>query len=873
MHVMPQRFSRAMLRVAVSPCLIWLGAFSQAQEAPLPAPADVPLGPPEVAAAGGKGFPRMGGAVPADAPAISMISDATLPDETLVIAGENLDGARLRVWAEGIVQDIEPLRSAGNRTQAVVPARFPKSTMLVWPVKDDRIGAPIRVNGATVWWAWPARLTLEDASRQQTVRVMGKNLKLGNAAARLYLAGPATARWITVTSSSPYCVEAALPKRLTAGRYRVWAHNGTGGPFGWSEPVTFEVIEAPGRTNLRMFRVDDFGACPNDGLDDAGGIQKAVDEAVRSGGGMVTFSAGVYHVSRTIVTPENVGAGIHFVGVGLGKHDPKTHAITGAHSTLRPLDGAPLPAAILRLAGRGSSVRNLNVVNGNDGMERGINSRHLMGQVAVQAYAPDLAFERVRFVLLDQRPDVPEEQRKILQLFDAALHILSPGVANIVVRDCEFHSAGTGIEVGTLQAGHTDSDPPDRSTDYVRIEQCVFRGYSRGFYKLPTNARGYLTMGARNHGVINENAKSLIVEKCDFAGADRRGGRMMNRSILNYNTSIRNAFYAHNRCHDVGMVGSHQDWNVNQGEQILFHFKYPHGGCFDVLAADAQSVSINPQDPRNQGSLRQPLVVSSRAASRILPEVGRNDHWIVFVTAGKGVGQYRVVVGRKDGAGRVALLLDRPWRVVPDCSSRITLGAAFRQNIIYDNEIDPGFVDPHSKTCGVLFWYNAVENIVAGCPLRHLGYGVGFNGSFRNPVCWNLVRDNLAEHMGGMSVECGKPACFMDSCTPSGGVADPLWEPDSDLNGWFEVGNLFRSNTGSDAPAGIAGYETTIATSRQTAASSCRSSRTTVSPAWRTESSSIRGAAGPLSGTTPSRPPRPTALLSVTTATAKRPTP
>ncbi len=773
----------------------------QPQPLPLPLPVDIPSGPADVAAPGGRDLPRMDGPAAPDAPAISMIGDATLPDETLAIAGQGLDGAKLRIWAEGTVRDVEPLRTATDRMQAVVPADLPASAMLVWPVKGGSAGAPIRVNGATVWWAWPARLTVEDARRPQTVQAMGKNLKLGSAAPRLYLAGPDTAQWLSVTSSCPYCVTAELPKGLAAGQYRVWAHNGTGGRFGWSQPAAFEVVEAPARGGLRTFRVDDFGAVPDDERDDAEAIDKATKAAAQAGGGVVAFSAGVYRVSRPIVTPDAAGAGIQFAGAGMGAYDPKIHAIAGTQSTIRPMDGAPPPAAILRLTRRWSGLQDLNVVNGNDGMEdRKINERKVMGQVAVQAYASDLTIERVRFVLLDARPEVPVERRKNLQLYDAALHILAPGVANIAVDDCEFHSAGSGIEVGTLQPGHHDADPADPSTDFVRIEHCVFRGYSRGFYKPPDSAYGHRSMGARNHGVINENGVNLIVAHCDFAGADRRGGLMMNRSILTYNTSIRNAFYAHNRCRDVGMVSPRQDRRVNQGEQILFHFKYPHGGYFDVLAAGERSVSVNPRDPRNAGEQSNAFGGGSRAGSRVLPEVGRNANWIVFVAAGKGVGQYRVVVGRQDDERGAVLLLDSPWRVVPDGSSRISLGAAYRHNIVYANEVDPGFIDPCSKTSGVLFWYDAFENIVAGCTFRNVNYGVGFHGSFRNPVCWNLVRDNVAEHMGGMSVEPAEPVCFMDCCMST---QPTLWQPKSDLNGWFDAGNAFRSNTGRDASAGI----------------------------------------------------------------------
>jgi hypothetical protein len=74
---------------------------------------------------------------PADAPAISAISDVTFPDETLVIAGDQLSGAQLRVWTEGRLEDLLPLRTASNRMQAVVPKEWPLSTMLVWPVRGE----------------------------------------------------------------------------------------------------------------------------------------------------------------------------------------------------------------------------------------------------------------------------------------------------------------------------------------------------------------------------------------------------------------------------------------------------------------------------------------------------------------------------------------------------------------------------------------------------------------------------------------------------------------------------------------------------------------------------------------------------------------
>ncbi len=131
----------------------------------LPRPTDVPGGPEGVVGPGGTALPPLGDEVALQAPAISAAGEVCFPDETLVITGDNLHGAGLRIWREGGVEDLPPLRTADNRMEAIVPKTWPTSTMLVWPVRGERAGRPIRVNGTTVWWAWPPRITQEDAAK------------------------------------------------------------------------------------------------------------------------------------------------------------------------------------------------------------------------------------------------------------------------------------------------------------------------------------------------------------------------------------------------------------------------------------------------------------------------------------------------------------------------------------------------------------------------------------------------------------------------------------------------------------------------------------------------------------------------------------
>lgn len=778
--------------VGAFPCVIQGGAAIR-----LPAPTDVPVGPPGIQAPGGMALPEMTEQVAPGGPEISAIGDMTFADETLVITGHGLDGSWLGLWSEGRYEELRPQRVASDRIQARLPEDWPESTTLVWPIAERGIGRPIRINGATAWWCWPERIRKVDLGKLD-LSLFGKNFSAGSRKPAFYLKCDSGGRWLEVSEVGCYRTTLRMPPDLSPGKYRVWAHNGSGGAHGWSEPLWVEITEMAVDATQRVTCVDDFGAMPDDGADDTAGVQAAIDDAIRAGGGTVRFSKGTYHISRTIELPEGDRGDMHLVGAGMGSYDAGGHAIREG-SALRFLEGVSPSKCMLHIGRRFTSVEGMTLVGGHEGIVRSIHDRSAPSQVVVRIGAHDVRLHEVRVVMLDLRPVVPAAERKDLQIFDAALHLVARGPSQISVEDCEFHSAGSGIEIGTLQRGHTEDGAPDPSTDCVRIEGCIFRGYSPGFYKEPLQPATYGTMGIFNEGIQIPNGKRIVIRKCDFAGADRRGGKMIGRSICVYNTSVRELYISDNKSHDVGMVCPREDRAVNQGEQVLFHFRYPHGGYFDALEAGAADVSINPSDPRNSGKITSPHMASDRAGSRILDEVGTNDHWIVFISAGKGAGQYRAVTGITRLVDRVVLGVTPGWRVAPDRTSRITLTTAFRRNIISHNSIDAGFIDPRCKVSGILFWFNAFENIVYGNRLRHLGYGIGFNSSFRNPCGWNLVRCNSMERMGGMAVECNEPAFYFDSCRTAGGPDGPLYRKDSDVAGWYAVGNIARSNRGQEA--------------------------------------------------------------------------
>ena len=776
----------------------------------LPNPTDIPLGPDDVAPLAWSDSPAMSGISTADAPAISAISDVTFPDETLVITGAGLAGATLRIWAGDRVVDVGPLRAVYDRMQAVVPADLPKSTMLVWPVREEAAGAPIRVNGATAWWTWPARAIAHTPG--QTVRVFGKNLTLDGASPRVYMRGRGIDQWLDVASSNPYQIEANLPNDLAEGAYEVWAHNGTGGAWGWSKRVTFDVVAATDGDELPTFHVGDFGARADNGADAWEAISAAVRGAQDAGGGTVEFGPGTYGLSQPVVIDGDGPAGICLVGAGMGEHSwsnappPNdhmvTHRLTGTHTLVAPLDDGPWPKDLIQIRRRGSALRDMTVLNHADAGK----------QRCLTIAAHDVTVERVRAIVVDERPrfegwDMPEEQ-VTKDIYEARLQdegvarIDAPGKANIVIRRCEFHHPGAGIDTPRLRGKlhHSPHSPPcPTSTDYIQITDCTFRGYFDGRLEPWLENRQYQGLrGWSNMAWVNYNCKNVIVERCDIAGADKAHFKVITRSLNHVNTSIRELYLAHNRCHDVAPTSMTPGYHENKGEQFLFHLMYPQGGLFDVLDAREEALVVDPTDPKYAATEgRRPAVDFSGVAFSAVPDdVDVNpSHWVVFVCAGRGVGQYRVLSAcERHDDGKVTLRVQEPWRVELDTTSRIVLNAAYRRVIIHDNEIDGGHCDRVIKSHGVTFWANSFGNVIAGNTYRNLTGGVVINTFYRCPTGWNLTRDNCIEHIhgnGGDTVFPGKGAFYVDHIR--------ALNPPPEDRVWYSVGNVARSNQCRDA--------------------------------------------------------------------------
>ena len=659
-------------------------------------------------------------------PAISEASRATHPGETLVIMGVGLEGARLRVWVGDQQFDLDALKGADDRMFVVVPNELPDgkpvplSTMLVWPTRAGRTGEPIRINAADAWWAWPVRLRAD--SPGQRVRLFGANLSLPQADARVVLEPPASVGPVIelpVTGSEPFCLDATIPDSLSPGSYKLWAHNGTGGAFGWSGSVQIDVVQKR-RAPDAVFRVDDYPGT------DTQKIRAACKSARAAGGGILQLSDRTYLLEEMVHIHGEVPIVVR--GAGMGQWDNQAQSFLGPGTLV--IDQTSTDGDVVwLLSADGAEMHDLTLVSDHAGGSR----RH-----TVRLAGSDQFLKNVRVVNRGPTPI-------------ACISVIQPGLAGITLDGCDLHTNRMGVIVNA-------------GTHGVRITDTKVRGYfsaGRG-----TEADAFVNMGSSR----------FIVEHCEVTSHARTRGKALSRTCLLYDSGIRDCYLAHNRSIDVGPDPSVEGMARNVGEQYLFHQRGPLGGVYRVVDAGPDWVTLNADVPRMTS--------------------GQEDEWVVFIAKGRGLGQYRPVIG---GLGdRVEL--EYPWRVMPDADSVVIIQRAFRRNIVYDNFIDPrpdGSNWPANyKTAGVYFYLGAFNNIVAGNRINHTAVGVGFACDTELPNGWNLVRDNTLSNLRGWAGGAAYIPMFYNE--HSRGLDPNGIEAQTHVT---SIGNIYRGNTAAGGRA------------------------------------------------------------------------
>ena len=219
------------------------------------------------------------------------------PDQSFLLIGERF-GGELLAWGP------DPDRAGGREikpkvqmaTDGCLMGTLPETAydgpIVVWAKNAQGWSDPIVLNAPQAWWCQP-----EVATAGETLRLFGRDLAqrpdFSRAFVGLTRSGQRIA-WLKVVRSGKYQVQVELPRALERGAYEIRVHAGTGGAFGWSEPLPLTIRGPAGRAPNAVVSLP------------SGNVQQAVDRLAAYGGGTVKLSEGEYQLSGTLVVPADV---------------------------------------------------------------------------------------------------------------------------------------------------------------------------------------------------------------------------------------------------------------------------------------------------------------------------------------------------------------------------------------------------------------------------------------------------------------------------------------------------------------------------------------------------------------------------------------
>lgn len=492
---------------------------------------------------GGVALPETRASVDSGSPAIGYCTDACRIDETAAIFGDKLADAEFVLWSEGLLCEVEPIRQATDRAQLAIPTRgasivdalprvLDNSTMLLWPRNFSGYGRPVRINGPKINWVWPGRVW---ANRPfQTVRLFGRSLAFADRKSLVVAKrGNDPPIKLQIKFQGEYEIEAMLPAGYQPGTYTVWAHNETGGRFGWSNAGTF-LVEANPYNVSPIFAVDSQA-----GATDNAKIANAIAAANAAGGGTVSFSAREYTLNARVFATGAAQNPIRFQGAGRGRTVLKCW-----------------PEEFLWLTCAGSEVRDLSL----DGLLISVRNK-------------DMTIDNVEGKVIDYQGAIST----YAEFYPGGLN---PRInLNLLVTNSSFTGTSAAAVLG--------------QSSFTTFQNCEFFGrYEDGEYAAVGDATpNYRGQNLGNHGISVYSCQNLLVERCRFASEDALNGKILTRGIGVIHNTDANHVYKANSFERIGAFDTADNVETNSGEIVMFHGEEV-GVVKSVVEADWQSITL-----------------------------------------------------------------------------------------------------------------------------------------------------------------------------------------------------------------------------------------------------------------------------------------
>ena len=262
------------------------------------------------------------------APVIIWASDPVRSGETVVVRGDAFGRkakVEVSVSGQGDWKPAEILQQTERTLKFVLPKELPAGVVCFRIQVDGAFSELQKLNAPKVWWIQGDQV--KSATPGGWIRLFGLNLGFKKGA-KLILRNEGISVPLRLIAVDEFNFRAEVPDTVFVGEYRVEFESG--------EDITgenvmagkVEIVTSPKQLN-KVYNVTDFGAKPGqpdaiqyytgmkalDQVDSTESIQKALNAAGKSGGGVVYFPRGIYVLSKGVEVP----AGVILRGAGRGQ--------------------------------------------------------------------------------------------------------------------------------------------------------------------------------------------------------------------------------------------------------------------------------------------------------------------------------------------------------------------------------------------------------------------------------------------------------------------------------------------------------------------------------------------------------------------------
>ena len=262
------------------------------------------------------------------APVIIWASDPVRSGETVVVRGDAFGRkakVEVSVSGQGDWKPAEILQQTERTLKFVLPKELPAGVVCFRIQVDGAFSDLQKLNAPKVWWIQGNQV--ESATPGGWIRLFGLNLGLKKGA-KLILRNEGISAPLRLIAVDEFNFRAEVPDTVSVGEYRVEFESGEGITGENVMAGKVEIVTSPKQLN-KVYNVTDFGSKPGqpdaiqyytgmkalDQVDSTESIQKALNAAGKSGGGVVYFPRGIYVLSKGVEVP----AGVILRGAGRGQ--------------------------------------------------------------------------------------------------------------------------------------------------------------------------------------------------------------------------------------------------------------------------------------------------------------------------------------------------------------------------------------------------------------------------------------------------------------------------------------------------------------------------------------------------------------------------